>query len=92
MVPKSKGASRHMYLISETLDEGTKATQLAEAKLRSECFGTGQEDTEMGTLEEYVVVLPFELLYKGVIRSYWELHFGKQHNGKKDYVFKERMS
>ncbi|RWW81338.1 hypothetical protein BHE74_00010278 [Ensete ventricosum] len=61
MVPKSKGASRHMYLISETLDGGTKATQLAEAKLRSECLGMGQEDTEVGTLEEYVVVLPFEL-------------------------------
>ncbi|RZS00211.1 hypothetical protein BHM03_00029873 [Ensete ventricosum] len=38
-----------------------KVTQLAEAKLGSEGLSTGQEDTEAGTLEEYAIVLSFEL-------------------------------
>ena len=27
--------------------------------------------------------------YGGMIGSYWELHFGEQHDGKKGYGFKE---
>ncbi|RRT51522.1 hypothetical protein B296_00051073 [Ensete ventricosum] len=41
--------------LSRRSDEGTKATQLAEEKLGSEGFDTGQEDVEVGTLEEYRV-------------------------------------
>ena len=33
-------------------------TELAEAKLESKGLNAGQEDTEVGTLEEYIVVLP----------------------------------
>ena len=36
-------------------------TQLAKAKLGSEGLGMGQEDVEVGTLEEYATVLPFKL-------------------------------
>ncbi|RWW62422.1 hypothetical protein BHE74_00030448 [Ensete ventricosum] len=51
----------HTPYLRETFDEGTKATQLAKAKLGSEGLSTGQEDTEAGTLEDYVIVLLFEL-------------------------------
>ncbi|RRT81351.1 hypothetical protein B296_00021483 [Ensete ventricosum] len=47
--------------LGEAFDRGTKATQLAEAKLGSEGLGMWQEDAKADTLEEYVVVLPFEL-------------------------------
>ncbi|RZS01707.1 hypothetical protein BHM03_00031614 [Ensete ventricosum] len=43
---------------------GLAVIQLAEAKLESEDLSTGQEDAEAGTLEEYVIVLLFEL-YEG---------------------------
>ena len=51
----------HAPYLGEAFDGGTKATQLAEAKLGSEGLGTGQEDMEVGTLEEYALVLPFKL-------------------------------
>ena len=51
----------HAPYLGEVFDRGTKATQLAEAKLGSESLGTGQEDAEAGTLEEYATVLPFKL-------------------------------
>ncbi|RWW68916.1 hypothetical protein BHE74_00023525, partial [Ensete ventricosum] len=47
--------------LGEAFDRGTKATQLAEAKLGSEGLGMWQEDAKADTLEEYVAVLPFEL-------------------------------
>ena len=52
----------HTPYLGEAFDGGTKATQFAEAKLGTECLSTGQEDAEAGTLEEYAIVLPFELL------------------------------
>ncbi|RWW65522.1 hypothetical protein BHE74_00027166 [Ensete ventricosum] len=51
----------HAPYLREAFDEGTKATQLAEAKLQSEGLSTRQEDAEAGTLEEYATMLPFEL-------------------------------
>ena len=36
-------------------------TQLVKMKLESRDLGTGQQDTNVGTLEEYVVMLSFEL-------------------------------
>ncbi|THU48035.1 hypothetical protein C4D60_Mb09t21980 [Musa balbisiana] len=51
----------HAPYLGEAFDGGTEATQFAEAKLGSEGLGTGQEDAEAGTLEEYVTVLPFKL-------------------------------
>ncbi|RZR90191.1 hypothetical protein BHM03_00018038 [Ensete ventricosum] len=36
-------------------------TQLVDVKLRSKGLSTGQEDVEAGTLEEYAIVLSFEL-------------------------------
>ena len=52
----------HAPYLGEAFDGGTKATQLAEAKLGSEGLGTGQEDAEADTLKEYAIVLPFKLL------------------------------
>ena len=52
----------HAPYLGVAFDGGTKATQFAEAKLGSEGLSTGQEDAEVGTLEEYAIVLPFELL------------------------------
>ena len=54
----------HVPYFDEIIDEWTKATQLAEAILKSEGFNTGQEDMKVGTLEEYVVVLLFKLLQR----------------------------
>ena len=51
----------HAPYLREAFDGGTKATQLAEAKLGSEGLSTGQEDAEASTLEEYAIVLPFKL-------------------------------
>ena len=51
----------HAPSLGEAFVRGTKTTQLAEAKLGSEKLGTGQEDAEAGTLEEYATVLPFKL-------------------------------
>ena len=34
------------------------------AKLRSKGISTGQNNKNVGTLEEYVIVLPFELLQR----------------------------
>ncbi|RWW27834.1 hypothetical protein GW17_00007719, partial [Ensete ventricosum] len=51
----------HISYLYEAINEGTKATQLMEVKLRSESLGMGQEDATTDTLEEYVVVLRFEL-------------------------------
>ena len=60
---KDEGSFRaHAPYLGEAFDGGTKATQFAEGKLGSEGLSTGQEDAEAGTLEEYVIVLPFELL------------------------------
>ena len=47
--------------LREAFDGGTKATQFMEVKLGSEGLSTGQEDSEVGTLEEYATVLPFKL-------------------------------
>ncbi|RRT61391.1 hypothetical protein B296_00044222, partial [Ensete ventricosum] len=47
--------------LRKAFDRWTKVIQLAEAKLESEGLSTRQEDTEAGTLEEYVLVLLFEL-------------------------------
>ena len=59
---KDKGSfEAHTPYLEEAFTGGTKATQLAEAKLGSEGLGTGQEDTEEGTLKEYTTVLPFKL-------------------------------
>ena len=52
----------HAPYLGEAFDGGTKATQLAEAKLGSKGLGTGQEDAEAGTLEEYSTMLSFKLL------------------------------
>ncbi|RZR77306.1 hypothetical protein BHM03_00002344 [Ensete ventricosum] len=62
MVPKTKGASRHMHLILEKhLMEELRRLHLRKAKLGSEGLSTGQEDAEVSTLGEYVTVLSFEL-------------------------------
>ena len=52
----------HAPYLGEAFDGGTKATQLAEAKLGLEGLGTGQEGAEAVTLEEYTIVLPIKLL------------------------------
>ena len=51
----------HAPYLGEAFEGGTKATQFAEAKLGTEGLSTGQEDSEVGTLEEYAIVLPFKL-------------------------------
>ena len=51
----------HAPYLGKAFDGGTKVTQFTEAKLGLEGLGTGQEDAEAGTLEEYATVLPFEL-------------------------------
>lgn len=51
----------HAPYLGEAFDGGTKATQFARAKLVSEGLGTGQENAEADTLEEYATVLLFEL-------------------------------
>ncbi|RRT35495.1 hypothetical protein B296_00047906 [Ensete ventricosum] len=62
MVPKTKGASRHMHLILEKhLMEELRRLHLRKAKLGSEGLSTGQENAEVSTLGEYVPVLSFEL-------------------------------
>lgn len=50
--------------LDEAYDRGTKTTLLVMTKLGSECLSVGQEDIEIGSLKEYVVVLSFELLRK----------------------------
>ena len=55
------GFGAHAPYLGEAFDGGTKATQFAEAKLGSEGLSTGQEDTKVGTLEEYATMLPFKL-------------------------------
>ncbi|RWW54759.1 hypothetical protein BHE74_00038637 [Ensete ventricosum] len=50
----------HAPYLREAFDRGTKATQFTKMKLGSEGLGTGQEDAEASTLEEYVIVLSFE--------------------------------
>ena len=52
----------HAPYLGEAFDGGTKATQFIEVKLGSEGLSTGQEDLEAGTLEEYAIVLSFNLL------------------------------
>ncbi|RRT31224.1 hypothetical protein B296_00054459 [Ensete ventricosum] len=47
--------------LRDAFDGVTKVIQLTEAKLESGDFSTEQEDGEAGNLEEYVMVLPFEL-------------------------------
>ena len=51
----------HSPYLGEAIDAEIMVTQLAEAKLGSEGRDTGQEDTVVGTLEEYVAVSSFEL-------------------------------
>ena len=51
----------HTPYLREAFDGGTKVTQIPEVKLGSEGQDTGQQDAEAGTLEEYAIVLPFEL-------------------------------
>ncbi|THU72771.1 hypothetical protein C4D60_Mb04t15700 [Musa balbisiana] len=45
------------------------AEDTKEAKLGLESLGTGQEDAEAGTLEEYATVVPFKVAMKGAVRS-----------------------
>ena len=52
----------HALYLGGAFDGGTKATQFAEAKLGSKGLSTGQDDVEVGTLEEYATVLSFKLL------------------------------
>ncbi|RWV83571.1 hypothetical protein GW17_00054797 [Ensete ventricosum] len=60
---KDKGSfEAHASYLINAFDGLTKVIQLAEAKLGSGYLSTGQEDVEAGTLEEYVIVLSFELL------------------------------
>ncbi|THU44725.1 hypothetical protein C4D60_Mb02t10380 [Musa balbisiana] len=54
----------HTPYLGEIFDRGTKTTQLVEAKLGSKCLVTGQEDVKASTLEEYTIVLSFELSQK----------------------------
>ena len=51
----------HATYLREAFDGGTKAIQFVEEKLGSEGLSTGQEDSEVGTLKEYAIVLPFKL-------------------------------
>ena len=48
--------------LSEIIDEGTKTTPLTEAKWEIECLRTRQENMEVETFEEYIIVLSFKLL------------------------------
>ena len=62
MVPKMKGASRHMHLNSEKhLMEELRPLNLRRRSWVQKGLSTGQEDAEAGTLEEYATVLPFKL-------------------------------
>ncbi|RRT58055.1 hypothetical protein B296_00034570 [Ensete ventricosum] len=62
MVPKSKGASRHMHLIMvKHLTEELRRLNFAKAKLGSEGLDMGQRDMKMGALDDYVIMLPFEM-------------------------------
>ena len=54
----------HTPYLGKAFDGGIKAIRLAKANLGSEGLSTGQEDAKVGTLEEYVAVLPFELLQR----------------------------
>ena len=63
MVPKTKGASGHLHLISEEhLMEELRRLNLRRRSWVQKGLGTGQEDAEAGTLEDYATVFPFELL------------------------------
>ncbi|RRT37749.1 hypothetical protein B296_00032989 [Ensete ventricosum] len=52
----------HASYLRDAFDRVTKVIQLVKVKLGSGYLSTGQEDAEADTLEEYVIVLSFELL------------------------------
>ncbi|RRT48557.1 hypothetical protein B296_00052998 [Ensete ventricosum] len=59
---KDEGSFKaHAPSLRDVFDGGSKVIQLTEAKLGSKGLSSGQENTETGTLEEYAIVLSFEL-------------------------------
>ncbi|RZS14684.1 hypothetical protein BHM03_00046389 [Ensete ventricosum] len=64
----------HASYLKDAFDRVTKVIKHAEAKLGSGYLSTGQEDAEAGTLEEYAIVLSFELSgTRGMIGAAGEL-------------------